>query len=331
MAGQRELRIAIVGAGVMGRWHARYAAAAGAEIAAVVDPNGSARQRLAVKHGHPAEFADLVECLTNRPVDVVHICTPAETHVELVTRALDAGKHVLVEKPLAETAAETVGLTQLASGRGVLLNPVHQFPFQRGVRGLQDQLERLGTLVELSFVTSSAGGEGRDASGRRALLFEILPHPLSLFGAILGCDLVEIPWQLITLTDDDLDLGGAHDGVLLRARISLRARPTRNVLTVVGERATAHIDLFHGFSVLEAGAPSRRTKLVQPFAYGEKLLVAAASNLGRRVARSEFAYPGLRELIAAFHEAVRNASAAPIAPEEAVEVASVVERLRRPQ
>ena len=166
------------------------------------------------------------------------------------------------------------------------------------------------------------------AVGRRALLFEILPHPLSLFRAVLRRPVRGVDWRVVASTDDDLDVGGTCDGVLLRARISLRGRPTRNELTVVGERGTAHVDLFHGFSVVESRAPSRRSKLVQPFARGQKLVAAAAANLAVRAVRSEPAYPGLRELIAAFYLGVRSNGRAPIADDEAVEVAEIVDRLR---
>jgi hypothetical protein len=210
----------------------------------------------------------------------------------------------------------------------MLLSPVHQFPFQRGMRLLRERLDRVGDLVELAFTTSSAGGSGRDAADRRALLFEILPHPLSLFRAVLRRPVRGVDWRVVASTDDDLDVGGTCDGVLLRARISLRGRPTRNELTVVGERGTAHVDLFHGFSVVESRAPSRRSKLVQPFARGQKLVAAAAANLAVRAVRSEPAYPGLRELIAAFYLGVRSNGRAPIADDEAVEVAEIVDRLR---
>src|ERR671934_1302582 len=189
-----QLRAAVVGAGLMGRWHAYYAAAVGSEIAAVVDPDPGARAALAARHRGAAGFADLEECFTATRIDVVHVCTPTVSHAELCTVALDAGKHVLVEKPLAESSMETRRLVRLAAERDVLLNPVHQFPFQHGVRRVRERATRLGRLVELSFVAHSAGGTGKTAEERRAILFEILPHPLSLFRALNGT-LADVSWR----------------------------------------------------------------------------------------------------------------------------------------
>lgn len=323
-----SLRAAIVGAGLMGRWHAQYASACGAEIAAVVDPDPAARAALGRKYSAAVEFADLEECLASNRVQVVHVCSPSDSHFRLVAHALEAGKHALVEKPVARSAAETRRLVQLAGQNGVLLNPVHQFPFQHGFRNLLERVDHLGTLVELSFATNSAGGAGRKPDERRELLFSILPHPLSLFRALLGTSVAGIGWQVIASSDDDLDLGATHGRTILRARISLRGRPTSNILTVVGDRATGHVDLFHGFSIVQGGTPSRRTKVTQPFSYAEKLLVAAGANLVRRSARFEPAYPGLRELIDLFYSAVRRGTTGPIADAEILEIADVVDRLR---
>ncbi len=312
----------------MGRWHAHYLVACGSEVTAIVDPDERARRALQARHPRARQFPEVGACLAACDLDAVHVCAPPASHLSIVTSVLEHGQHALVEKPLGQTAAEAGKLVRLAAARDMLLNPVHQFPFQRGFRGLNERLDRLGDLVELSFVTSSAGGAGRVAADRRVLLYEILPHPLSLFRAALGEGIAEVEWQVVTRTDDDLDLAGEREGVLLRIRISLRGRPTRNVLTIVGGEATAHVDLFHGFSIVERGAPSRSTKVVQPFAYGERLLIAAGVNLVRRSLRAEFAYPGLRELIGAFHAAVRAGAPGPIAPEEIIQIAEAVDRIR---
>src|SRR6185437_11568054 len=67
---REELRVAIVGAGLMGRWHAQYATASGAEIAAIVDPDPAARATLGKKYGTAAQFADLEACFGADGVEV---------------------------------------------------------------------------------------------------------------------------------------------------------------------------------------------------------------------------------------------------------------------
>jgi predicted dehydrogenase len=323
------VRAVIVGAGLMGRWHGYSARRAGGEIAAIVDPNAQRREHLRRSHPAARAYDDLGACLRDEAVDVVHVCTPPESHVQLARSAIEAGVHALVEKPLAPAASDAALLLELAERAGVLLNPVHQFPFQRCFRRTAGRLERLGRLVEVAFVTYSAGGAGLEAERRRQLLFEILPHPLSLFSRLPALDVAEVPWGLPTATTDELELHGEHDGTLLRARIGLRARPTRNQLTIVGDRATAHLDLFHDFAIVVSGERvSRTTKLALPFVHGGKLLAAAAANAARRAATRELAYPGLLALVSAFYAAARGEAAAPISSGETLAIAEVIDGLR---
>src|SRR5689334_10614548 len=102
----RTLRVAIVGAGLMGRWHAFSAARAGGSIVAVVDPNQARARRLASRSRAARAFSTLDGALER--ADVVHVCTPTAAHVAVIAQALDARRHVLVEKPLAPTVAETI-------------------------------------------------------------------------------------------------------------------------------------------------------------------------------------------------------------------------------
>src|SRR5689334_20717526 len=99
----RPVRVAIVGAGVMGRRHARVVASRPDrfELAAIMDVDESAAPSLAAAHGaHVA--AGEGDALAR--AEAVVVATPIGAHAATVTRALAAGKHVLVEKPIAESA-----------------------------------------------------------------------------------------------------------------------------------------------------------------------------------------------------------------------------------
>jgi len=321
-------RAAIVGAGLMGRWHARYAARAGAEVAAIVDPRPEAAAALSRRFPRARAFAALEDCLSAGAVDVVHVCTAAESHARLVETALLGGHHVLVEKPATASQAEAVRIVRLAREKGLRLCPVHQFPFQRGFARVAADLGRLGELLRADYVVRSAGGAGLAPEGRRALLLEILPHPLSLFRSLLGRGVAPEAWDVVASGDDELELAG-HDGsVRLRIDIGLRARPTRNELVLAGARATARVDLFHGYAVIEPGGTSRAAKALAPLRAGTRLLWAAGTNLARRALDREPAFPGLRELIWLFYASIREGTPAPVGPEELLETAATIDRVR---
>jgi predicted dehydrogenase len=325
---QRRLHIAIVGAGLMGRWHAHYVKRAGGIVTAVVDAREEPAKALAGRHAGAKVFTSLEAALGAQEIDAVHVCTGLDSHVALAEAAIAAGKHVLVEKPVAPMFEETRKLLELAAEHHVLLVPVHQFPFQRGMQRLIRGRDRLGEIVRIVYRTCSGGGEGQSEARRRDILLEILPHPLSLFNAVLSDGLSGVEWRVQTYSADDLVMAGMVDGADLAIAISLRGRPTCNELTITGTQATARADLFHGFAVMDRGALSRRSKMLRPFRVSSGLLAAAGMNLAGRTVRREIAYPGLAELISGFYDSIRYNSLSPILPEEVLLAAGLLDRVR---
>jgi len=309
----------------MGRWHARYAARVGTRVTAIVDRRAAAAEDLQRTFPRARTFTALEECLAAGVADAVHVCTSADTHLEMARAALLAGRHVLVEKPAAVTRADAQALADLARQRGLRLCPVHQFPFQRGVARAVAGLPRLGRLLRAEHVVRSAGGAGRTPAQRRALVLEILPHPVSLFRAVLGRGPAAAAWEVVSAGDDELELVGSRDGVRLRVDIALHARPTRNELVLTGAAGTARVDLFHGYVVFETGGTSRAAKATAPLRAGTRLLWASGSNLARRAFAREPAFPGLRELIRRFYASITNDAPAPVEAEEMVEAAAAIE------
>ena len=129
---------------------------------------------------------------------------------------------------------------------------------------------------------------------------------------------------------DDLELHGEHQGTLLRARIGLRARPTRNQLTIVGDRATAHLDLFHDFGIVVSG--ERLGRPSSPFrSFTEGSPGGGHRERDQAGGHPELAYPGLHALVTDFYAAVRGEAVAPISPGETLAIAQVIDELRAPQ
>ena len=99
-----KLSIAVVGAGHLGRIHARLLAAGEhGELHSIVDPIQPAREALASQHNVPC-YAACDEIIDQ--IDAVIIAAPTVHHANVAHRLIDAGKHVLIEKPLAASAEE---------------------------------------------------------------------------------------------------------------------------------------------------------------------------------------------------------------------------------
>ncbi|TMH56182.1 MAG: hypothetical protein E6H53_15500 [Betaproteobacteria bacterium] len=179
----RPLRVAIVGAGLMGTWHARYAVRAGAEIAAIVDRDAIALRRLGVRYPAAINCPDLPALLAAPLPDVAHVCSASGTHIEIAERLLARGVHVLVEKPLASSADETERLLQIADAHVALVCPVYQFPFQRGFELAQKRLATMGRAIRAEITICSTGADRLGADGD-GLVREVLPHPPSILAGL---------------------------------------------------------------------------------------------------------------------------------------------------
>ena len=313
-----ELRVAIVGAGLMGRWHADAIARAGGRVVAVVDTRIEQARKLA---GDGEGFRSLDDLGSRMSLDVVHICTPLPTHVELAEQALMLGANVVVEKPLAADAESTAALLAVATERRLLVVPVHQFVFQRGVRRLLSGRDRFGTLVRCVFEAATAGA-GRMGLDPDDLVADILPHPLALFSRLTESGLAEAEWVVLRPTSGELRALTDVAGTTFEIVISTRGRPTRATLDVLGTTASAHADLFHGFAVIEPGSATRARKLARPFALAGATLGRASANLAQRGLSREVAYPGLRELVRSTYEAIAAGKPSPIDEREIIGVAA---------
>jgi predicted dehydrogenase len=140
LAGPR--RAGIVGTGFIADVHAHAVRAAGGQVSAVLgsSPQATAdgRQRIGVLRG----ALDLADLVAADDVDVVHICTPNHTHLEMAEAALAAGKHVICEKPLATSVADARRLTELAAGAGRVASVPFVYRFYASVREARDRIAR---------------------------------------------------------------------------------------------------------------------------------------------------------------------------------------------
>jgi len=321
MAEITRLRAAIVGAGLMGRWHANAVRRIGGIVTVIADNDAARARALAQRFG--AKSTTRIEDVFSRDrADVVHVCTPADARAEIVSAALMSGLHVLAEKPLAKSAATTAELYALASSKQVLLCPMHQLLFQSGTLKMLKDREAIGAIRQLEAVICSAGADGADDHTHDRLALDMLPHPLSLAWRMLPGGLAGASWNASRATAGEIHAHATVAGVIVSILISTHGRPTRNTLRLTGDVGTWHADLFHGFAFREQGSVSRLRKLGRPFAVASHTLASASDNVIRRALRVEVAFPGLRELVRLFYSAVSAGTAPPVSAAEAIGVAA---------
>lgn len=140
---------------------------------------------------HPGVWIerDLDTALSDPRVEAVAIATPPHTHYPLVRRALEAGKHVLVEKPLARRSEEAAELVAIAEERDLVLMPGHTFLYSPAVNKVRDLIQE-DELGEIYFVTSSRMNLGLYQPD--GVVLDLAPHDLSILQHWLDKPLVEV-------------------------------------------------------------------------------------------------------------------------------------------
>ncbi len=172
----------------MGRHHVRnYAVLAAAELGAVVDRNRDRAETLAATHG-AAAYATVAELLAQEPgVAAVSLATPTSTHADLAGALLEAGKHVLVEKPIAPTAAEGRRLTRLARERSLVLAVGHVERFNPAVRELKRRIGS-GAMGDLLSLVARRVGVMPPQVADADVIVDLAVHDIDIFRYLLDAD-----------------------------------------------------------------------------------------------------------------------------------------------
>ncbi len=181
MSDRQSTKVAVVGAGYWGRNLVRNFAELGA-LAAICDPDGQAAEALAARHGSTVAAFDTV--LQDKSIAGVAIAAPAVLHASLARRALEAGKHVFVEKPLALKVDEAENLCALAEERDRRLMVGHLLQYHPAFIKLRE-LVRDGALGRLQYVYSNRLNLGK-VRREEDILWSFAPHDLSMILSLVG-------------------------------------------------------------------------------------------------------------------------------------------------
>lgn len=185
-----SIRVALVGYGYWGPNLARnFHEMQDAELAWICDINTDVLPHAARRYP-TARTTDEYARVIASDVDAVAIATPARTHYALAREALEANKHVFVEKPLTMSSGEAEHLIALAEARGRVLMVGHVFEYNPAVRTVKRLLEA-GALGDLYYVYSTRVNLGRVQSDINAL-WSIAPHDISILLYLLGEMPVEV-------------------------------------------------------------------------------------------------------------------------------------------
>ena len=221
----QRVRVALVGAGVIGPIHAEVIGelADRIELVAVADHKSERAERVAAEHGGKS-FSSLREALAAVEIDVVTVCTPTGRHAEVAIEALEAGKHVIIEKPAEVTVEKTDEIIAAQRRAGTLVAVISQRRFDPATEVAVDAI-RSGELGRLTSGIASIdwwrgqsyydSGEWRgtwELDGGGALMNQGV-HTVDLLVATLGRP-VEVTAYTATLAHDRIEVEDVAVGVV---------------------------------------------------------------------------------------------------------------------
>jgi predicted dehydrogenase len=233
------IRAAVIGTGYLGRFHAqKYAQAAGCSLEAVVDVSAEARGRVAEEVGTRA-VADYRDLLGK--VDAVSVVTPTPTHFEIAQAFLEAGAHVLLEKPITQTPDEARELIALARARKRVLQVGHLERFNAAILAAEPYL-RTPRFVECHRLAPYRE-RGTDVN----VVLDLMIHDLDIVQTIVGSPVATIDAIGTPVFSGEIDIVNARirfeNGCVVNATASRVSLKTERKLRIFEDDAYLSLDL----------------------------------------------------------------------------------------
>ncbi|MGH1366153.1 MAG: Gfo/Idh/MocA family oxidoreductase [Calditrichia bacterium] len=187
----KKFNLAIVGSGRWGRNHVRTAHQCfGEALKAVVDLDEGRRKVIEDISADIPFTTDLDAVLADESINAIIIATPAETHYPLAKRALESGKHVLVEKPMALFSKEAADLTRIAEDRNLVLMVGHLLIYHAAIRKIKNMIDT-GMLGKLQYIYSNRLNLGT-VRKEENILWSFAPHDVSVLQYLIGDDPIRV-------------------------------------------------------------------------------------------------------------------------------------------
>jgi predicted dehydrogenase len=243
------VRIAVVGAGAWGINHVRaMSRTQGAELVLVCDPAGPARDRARTLAPRARVCSDFAEVLTAADVDAIVLATPAKDHADEARAALNAGKHVLVEKPLAMAAADAHAVVSAAETHKRTLMVGHLMLYHPAVERLKAMVDG-GELGRVYYIYAVRVNLGRVRQDENAL-WSLAPHDIAMIEYLLSDEPESVSARGGTYLQSRIeDVAFVnlrfHSGVSAQIQVSWLDPRKERRLTIVGSQKMVEFDDVH--------------------------------------------------------------------------------------
>jgi len=223
MSTTRTFGVVVVGAGDMGARHAQHWQAAGGDVVAIVDPDTERARACAALVGATA-IAEAATAFADPRVDVVSVCTPTFLHAPYTIAALEAGKHVLCEKPVALSLADAQAMASAAERHDRALRIGFMRRFDPAFETLMAHTAQIGRPL-LAQATITAGIRPKrlmhDALANGGPIIDMCCHVFDLWGRMLQASPTTVSAHGYTFADDKPEVAHIAQRAVDSAAITL--------------------------------------------------------------------------------------------------------------
>jgi predicted dehydrogenase len=341
-----RLRAAVIGCGAIAHEHLGYLGSSPrVELVAVCDTSRATAEYISKHFGPCAWFIDAASMLNEARPDVVHVLTPPQTHSTLVRMSLEAGAHVVCEKPMTGSATETEALLIDARKHGKFLIESRNLLFNDVAIAIDRLIEdeSLGKVREVDVLLSldlTAGpfgdlnlsGPGVQLPG--GAVHDFLPHLAYLFLHSAGrLETVDHLTGFLENRSGNSRVGYDHLDVLIEAgevrgrlRIASDVAPPAFRLVVRGTERSAESDFYNPFLRIEGGANVGKRAPLEQIGSGLKLARAGVRNFFDKV-RQRGTYHGMPRMLDSIYTALEAGEDPPISEADMLATARLVDRI----
>ena len=341
-----RLKAAVIGCGAIAYEHLPYLSKSPlVELVAVCDRSKAAASFAQTRFHAARAFTDHRAMLADARPDVVHILTPPHTHVPIARDCLDAGAHVICEKPMASNAEETSGLLDYAAKRSRLLVESRNYLFNDQVievgriiaSGKLGEVREVDLILSLDFLSGPFGdlnlaGPGVDLPA--GAVHDFLPHLAYLLLVFAGHsgDVDDVQGRLANLSGntragfDHLDALVVANKVRGRIRITSDVGPDSFRVYVRGTESSLESDLFNPFLRFDGPPNVGKRSFIGQMRNGFSLVRAGARNFRNKVTQHG-PYHGMPRMLDAVYRSLAGSTEPPFTREQMIDTARLVDRL----
>jgi predicted dehydrogenase len=352
-----NLKVGLVGCGKISEGHIEeiQKMPAKARVVAVCDLEILMAEQLAVRYGVASHYDDFERLLQAERPDVVHITTPPQSHLPLALRAIEAGCHVYVEKPLALNHCDAEKLIAAAVAANRKLTIGYSYLFDPPALALREMVAN-GVLgdpvhVESFFGYNLAGPFGAAIMADGAHWVHRLP------GKLLKNNIDHILYKVTEFLHDDApeiravgavrhstSYGDGRDLMADELRVMIRGedvsvygtfsssiRPVGNFTRVYGTKNTIHVDYTARTVTLDATPklPSAIGRLLPAFQQGWQYIREGGRNVKRFAAADFHFFSGLNRLISLYYDSILNDTPVPIPYRDILRISRMMDEILR--